>query len=133
MLGGDASVDRRRRARAAPSPRVCAESVTRSSVSTMTLLSGMSSREELRRHAGDDAALVLERALARHRRRRADALELLGREPLAHAAHEQRDVGALPAAVGVKLVEHEEPQARAVADDAGDRSRPAGSSAARAS
>ena len=83
----------------------------------MTLLSGIVDREELRRHAGDDSALVLERPFARHRRRRADALEPLGRQPLAHAAHEQRDVGALAAAVRVQLVEHEEPQTRAVADD----------------
>jgi hypothetical protein len=38
-------------------------------------------------------------------------------QALADAPHEQRDVGALSPAVGVELVEHEEAQARAVADD----------------
>jgi hypothetical protein len=37
-------------------------------------------------------------------------------EALAHAAHEEGDVGALAPAVGVQLVEHEEAQPRAVAD-----------------
>ena len=40
---------------------------------------------------------------------------LIGAEPVAHAAHEHRDVGTLAAAVGVKLVEHEEIEAVALA------------------
>ena len=44
--------------------------------------------------------------------------EALGPEALANAAHEQRHVRTLTAAVGVELVEHEEPEALAVADDA---------------
>ncbi len=39
---------------------------------------------------------------------------LLGPQALAHAAHEQRDVRTLSAAVGVQLVEHQEAQPDAV-------------------
>ena len=38
----------------------------------------------------------------------ADALHVLGVEGVAYATHQQRDVGALTAAVGVELVEDEE-------------------------
>ena len=73
--------------------------------------------EELRSHARDHAALVIERSLARHRGRGADAQELPGLEPLADTAHQQRHVRTLAATVRVQLVQDEEAQARAVADD----------------
>ncbi len=43
--------------------------------------------------------------------RRADALEVVGVARVTHPPDQQRDVGALAAAVGVQLVEDEEPQA----------------------
>ena len=89
----------------------------RSSVSAMTLLIGDLGPEELRSHVRDHAVLVLERSLARHRGRGADAQELPGLELLTDAAHQQRHVRALAAAVRVQLVEDEEAKARAVADD----------------
>ena len=73
--------------------------------------------EELRSHARDHAALVIERSLARHRGRGADAQELPGLEPLADPAHQQRHVRTLAAAVRVQFVQNQEAQARAVADD----------------
>ena len=73
--------------------------------------------EELRGHVRDHAVLVHERSLARHRGRGADAQELPGLEPLTDAAHQQRHVRTLAAAVGVQLVEDEEAQILAVADD----------------
>ena len=73
--------------------------------------------EELRSHTRDHAALVIERSLARHRGRGADAQELPGLEPLADPAHQQRHVRTLAAAVRVQFVQNQEAQARAVADD----------------
>ena len=73
--------------------------------------------EELRGHARDHAALVLKRSLARHRGRGTDAQEFPGLEPLTDAAHQQRHVRALATSVRVQLVEDEEAQILAVADD----------------
>jgi len=78
---------------------------------------GDGDREELRRDSGDDAVLVFQRTLARHRGRGADALEPFRRETLANAADEEGDIRALAPAVRVELVEDEEPQAGAVPDD----------------
>ena len=75
-------------------------------------------REQLRCHAGDDSALFFERSLARHRGRRADALQLLGRQSFSHTSHEQCDVRTLSAPVSMKLVEDEEPETYAVRNDA---------------
>ena len=73
--------------------------------------------EQLRNHACDHAALVVERSFARHRGRGADAQQALGLEPLTDTAHQQRHVGTLAATVCMEFVEDEEPKARAVADD----------------
>ena len=73
--------------------------------------------EKLRSHARDHAVLVFEGFLARHRCRGADAQELPGLEPLTDPAHEQRHVRTLTAAVRVQLVQDQEAQALAVAND----------------
>ena len=53
---------------------------------------------------------------AGHGGRRADALQTGRRQQRADSPHQQGHIGALAAAVGVKLVEHEELQALAMAD-----------------
>jgi len=73
-------------------------------------------REELGRYLRNYTSLVLARPFTGHGRRRSDALKPLGREPLAHAADQQGHVRALPSAIGVQLVENQEPQALTVAD-----------------
>ena len=68
--------------------------------------------------AATAAARVILAAFARHGGGCADAdRRLVAAEPVAHAAHQHGDVGALPAAVGVKLVEHEEIEALGIGDD----------------
>src|SRR5687768_5338862 len=74
-------------------------------------------REYFRGDSGNDAALVLERAFARHCGGRSNALEPFGGQPLPDTAHQQGDVCTLPTAVGVELVEYQEPQAGAVPND----------------
>ncbi len=64
--------------------------------------------EERRAHARDAAAALLERAFGGERGRRADELQGGVADALAHAAQEHGDVGALPAAIDVQLVEHKE-------------------------
>ncbi len=66
--------------------------------------------EEAGRDAGHHASTVLERALARHRGAGADELEVVGLALVAQAADQHRHVRALPAAVGVQLVQRQEPQ-----------------------
>lgn len=75
-------------------------------------------REQLGRDACDNPAIILEGALAGHRGRSADALEVLWREPLPDASYKQRDVRALPSTVRVELIQDEEPQSSAVSHDA---------------
>ena len=76
----------------------------------MTLLRLDRGAEQAARHARDLGLLLGERARPRHRGRRPDAAQILRLAALSHAPHEQRDVGALPAAIRVQLVEHEERQ-----------------------
>ena len=80
----------------------------------MTFSGSTGVAEERRRDARDLGSLLVERARRRPawpRCRRSWSSSALQR--LADAPDEQRDVGALPAAVGVQLVEDEEPQALA--------------------
>ena len=57
--------------------------------------------------------LFFECATARHRRRRADELNGLPGDfqTLPHAAHQERDIGALPSTVGMELIQHHKTQA----------------------
>ncbi len=76
-------------------------------------------------HPGHLAPLVLPGALGGHGRRGADALEgLRGAAGLTHAADQERHVRALPASVGVQLVEDQELQPLGHADQAGPVVRP---------
>ena len=78
---------------------------------------GDGNAEQLGGHAGDHLALVLLRPFAGHRGRGSDAQKLLRLQALPDAAHQQRHVCTLAAAVGVELVQDQEPKAGAVADD----------------
>jgi len=72
--------------------------------------------EQLGCDLGNHPVLFFLRALARHGRRGADALQALGAQALPDPAHQQCDVGALAAAVGVQLVQYQKAQVRAVVD-----------------
>ena len=96
---------------------VAVESVMRSSVSVMTLLSGVSFPNSVeatpattRFLSSSDPSLAIVADVPMHR-------EVLGLQPFTDTAHQQRHVRALPAAVRVQLVQDEEAKARAVADD----------------
>ena len=60
-------------------------------------------------HSRHFKALIFAAAAARHGGGRADADDVVA-EGVAAAADEHRDVGALAAAIGVQLVEHEKPE-----------------------
>lgn len=66
--------------------------------------------EEISGHASDFAALLVERARPGDRGGGADVLEIRRLELLPEPAAEHGDIGTLPAAVGVQLVEDEELQ-----------------------
>jgi len=65
-------------------------------------------REQFGRDTSDNAALVPDGTLARHRGGCAHALKSLRSEPFPDTSYEQRDVGALSSTVGVEFVEHED-------------------------
>ena len=85
--------------------------VARSSVSPMTCDGIEWNTEERLGDLGDFALLLLGRPAAGHRGRSADADDVVAAEGLTAAPDQQRDVRALPAAVGVQLVEDQEAQA----------------------
>jgi hypothetical protein len=66
--------------------------------------------EQTARDGRDLRGTVLTRAAAGHRGAGPDAAQRRRLAALAHAAHRHGHVGALPAAVGVQLIEDEEPQ-----------------------
>ena len=66
--------------------------------------------EETSGDLSDLCLLVGDRSTARHRRGRTDALQVRSLAGVADPPYEQGDVGALAAAIGVQLVEHEELQ-----------------------
>jgi hypothetical protein len=70
------------------------------------------------RHVGDSPALIAGVAFGGHRGRGADALNVRRVAGIAEPADEQGHVGALAAAVGVQLVQDQEPQAPGRLDQA---------------
>ena len=105
--GGAGSAMRCRSAVAA----LAAGSVIRSRVSPITWSGSTGSAEQGGRDLGDRLLLLLGAALGGHRRRRADALDVRRVADVPEPSHEERYVRALPAPVGVQLVQDEEPQA----------------------
>ena len=79
----------------------------------MTLLRLDRGPEQAGRDARDLGLLLGERARPCHRGRRPDAAQILRLAALSHAPDEQSDVGTLPPAIRVQLVEDEERQALA--------------------
>ena len=75
--------------------------------------------EDFRGNLGHRGVLLFRVALACHGRGCADADRRMLRiaDPRLEAAHQHRHVRALAPAVGVQLIEHDEPQAAAVLDD----------------
>lgn len=69
-------------------------------------------------HLGDRDSLAVRVTLGRHRCRCADALDRSGVADVAQPASQQRDIGALAAAVGVQLVKDQELQAASGLDQA---------------
>jgi hypothetical protein len=82
--------------------------VVRRSVSVMMLRSVIVSRT-VAGDVGHHGVALFCGPFGGHRGRGADADEPVG-QGLANAAHQQRDVGALAAPVGVQLVQHQEAQ-----------------------
>ena len=74
--------------------------------------------EQRGRDPRDLLLLLLRAALGGHRRRRADALDVRRVAGVLEPSDQKRDVGALPPAVGVQLVQDEEPQALGRPDEA---------------
>ena len=75
--------------------------------------------EDFRGDPGHRGALLFRGAFACHGRGRADADRRMLRvaDPRLESAHQHRHIRALAPAVGVQLIEHDEPQAAAILDD----------------
>ena len=90
--------------------------VTRSRVSTMTLVSGIVTANSFDATFYNGPVLFFLRTFARHRSGRSDALKSVWCQSFTHATDQQRHIGPLSTAIGMQLVQHQKAQSGAVSN-----------------